>query len=502
MKKPQNAINKVVIVGGGTAGWMSASALASSFKNKQLDITLVESDQIGTIGVGEASIPHIKTFNRHIGVNEKDFMRRTQATFKLGIEFVDWKQKGERYFHPFGPYGIDMEGVSFHAFWQRLQASDHSDSLDQYNIMAMAAKQNRFRHPVQQKNTPLSEIGYAYHFDSTLYAGYLRELAEQKGVKRIEGRVVDTQLRNDNGFLQSISMENGQILEADLFIDCSGFYGLLIDKVFKVPFVDWSQYLPNNSAWAVGSEKIHSQPPYTRSTAVEAGWQWRIPLQERTGNGIVYSSAHTDDQTAQDTLLQNIEGKLLGEPRKISFTTGHREKLWVKNCVAIGLSSGFLEPLESTSIHLIQSGISRLIRLFPDLDFEQIDIDHFNQQSVTELEQIRDFLICHYKVTERTDSSYWQYCKNMEVPNSLSRKLSLFESRGRIFRENEELFNRYSWLAVMVGQGLTSRGYDANADVFSEQELQKRMADIKHVIGTSASSMPEHGAYVEKYCKS
>ena len=501
MRKPDNAIKKVIIVGGGTAGWMSASALANSLKKNSVDITLVESDQIGTIRVGEASIPHIKTFNRHVGITEKDFMSRTQATFKLGIEFVDWKQKGHQYFHPFGPYGVDMDGVSFHAFWQRLQTCSHSDTLDQYNIMAMAAKQHRFRHPVQQKNTPLSEIGYAYHFDSALYASYLRGIAENKGVRRIEGKVVNTTLRNDNGFLKSITLENGQTLEADLFIDCSGFYGLLIDKVFKVPFVDWSHYLPNNSAWAVGSEKLTSQPPFTRSTAVEAGWQWRIPLQSRTGNGIVYSNVHTDDQSAQDTLLQNIEGKLVGEPRKISFKTGHRAQFWVKNCVAIGLSSGFLEPLESTSIHLIQSGISRLIRLFPDLDFEQIDIDHFNEQSVTEFQQIRDFLICHYKVTERTDSSYWQFCKNMEIPDSLSRKLSLFESRGRIFRENEELFNRYSWLAVMVGQGLTSRGYDANADIYSEQELKKRMSDIKHIIDVNAKSMPEHGAYVENYCK-
>jgi len=500
MERLDTQIKKVVIVGGGTAGWMSAAALASSFPNRKLDIVLVESEQIGTIGVGEASIPHIKTFNRHVGIDEKSFMKSTQATFKLGINFVNWKQQGESYFHPFGPYGIDMNGVSFHAFWQRLQTLGEDDQLEEYSIMAMAAKQNRFTHAAQNKNSPLSEMGYAYHFDSALYASNLRKNAEGKGVKRIEGKVVSTQQNLTNGYLDSVTLESGEVVSADLFIDCTGFSGLLIDKVFKVPFVDWSHYLPNDSAWAVGSEKLTPLPSFTQSTAMDAGWCWRIPLQHRTGNGIVFSSQYTDEQKAQDTLLGQIQGELLGEPRKIQFKTGHRAKFWEKNCVAIGLSSGFLEPLESTSIHLIQSGISRLIRLFPDMGFEQIDVDHFNEQSITEFEQIRDFLISHYKVTERNDTPYWDYCQNMEVPESLQRKIDLFASRGRIFRENEELFNRYSWLAVFVGQGLTSRGYDANASIFSDAELKQRMHDIKRVIKANAGMIPAHDEYIKKYC--
>ncbi|WP_443747970.1 tryptophan halogenase family protein [Asticcacaulis solisilvae] len=496
-------IKKIAIIGGGTAGWMSAAALSKILgPDYAPEIVLVESDEIGIIGVGEATIPQINVFNRLLGIDETSFVRNTRGTYKLGIEFVDWKAKGESYFHPFGPYGVDMQGVSFHAFWLRLQALGGSSSISDYNLQAVAAYENKFMRPPAgaPPGSPAARIAYAYHFDASLYARYLRGFAEDHGVKRIEGKIVEVRQRPADGFVESVVLADGRTVEAELFIDCSGLRGLLIEQTLKTGFTDWSHWLPCDRAFAAPCESAETLTPYTRSTARDAGWQWRIPLQHRIGNGYVYSSRFCDDDTARATLLGNLDGRVLAEPRQVRFLAGHRKSFWVKNVVAIGLASGFLEPLESTSIHLIQSGLAKLLMLFPDKGFEPADIARFNAMTVQEYEYIRDFLILHYKVTERDDTPFWNYVRTMDIPDRLAEKIAMFESRGRIFRENEELFNDTSWFAVMVGQGLKSRGYDPVAHVLSDEELRTRLGDIRDTIRATADRMPLHSRFIAENC--
>ena len=495
-----NRIRRVVIVGGGTAGWMTAAALAKILGPNYADITVVESDAIGIVGVGEASIPQISIFNRTLALDESDFVRGTQGTFKLGIEFVNWGRQGHRYFHPFGPFGVDMEGVSFHAFWLKSLAGGASHLITDYSLQAVAARANKFMRRQNAPNSPLATITYAFHFDAGLYAKFLRRYAEQRGVKRQEGKIVQVPLRGEDGFIEAVVLEDGRRIEGELFIDCSGFRGLLIEEALHSGYEDWSHWLPCNRALAVPCESVSPLTPYTRSTAHTAGWQWRIPLQHRTGNGHVYCSEYMSDDEAAAILLKNLDGKALSSPRQLKFVTGRRRKFWNRNCVALGLASGFLEPLESTSIHLVQSGIAKLLTMFPDQGFEQADIDRFNRVTAEEYEQVLDFLVLHYKVTQRDDSEFWRYCANMSIPERLAEKIALFESRGRVFRENEELFNDTSWFAVMIGQGLVPRGFDPVANVLSDAENSKRLDQFRDAINKSSDYMPAHAAFIREHC--
>ena len=496
----EDRIRHIAIIGGGTAGWMTAAALAKVLGPDYADITLVESDAIGTVGVGEATIPQINIFNRMLGINEDDFVRRTKGSFKLGIQFVDWAHKGHSYFHPFGNFGVNMEGVSFHAFWLRLHQMGLSNDIGDYSLQAKASVDGKFMRPINAGNSPLSDIAYAFHFDAGLYALYLREHAEKRGVTRREGKVVDVKQRSLDGFVKAVVMEDGTRIEADLFIDCSGFQGLLIEKTLKAGYTDWSQWLPCNRAVAVPCAGGEDLPPFTRSTAREAGWQWRIPLQHRVGNGYVYCSDYISDDEATATLLANLGGEPLADPRFIKFTTGHRNKYWDKNVVAIGLSSGFMEPLESTSIWMIQSGISRLLANFPDKNFVPVDAARYNRILKTESEEIRDFLVLHYKATTRDDSPFWDYCRTMAVPDRLAEKIAIFENSGRTFRENEELFNDTSWFAVMAGQGMRPRTYDPVANLMSLDETKARLAEIKNAVANSADYMPRHRDFINEHC--
>ncbi len=496
-----NRLRRVVIVGGGTAGWMTAAALGRFLtRDGQTSVTLVESEAIGTVGVGESTIPQINIFNRMLGLDENDFVRKTKATFKLGIDFVDWKQIGHSYHHPFGPYGIDMEAVSFHAYWLKLHALGEDDDLSAYSLNALAARQNRFMRPNGQPNSPLGAIAYAFQFDAGLYAKYLRDYAEARGIVRQEGKIATVQQHGETGFVTSVTLESGDVIEGDLFIDCSGFRGLLIEQTLQTGYEDWSQWLLNDRAVAVPCALGGSTAPVTRATARPAGWQWRIPLQHRLGNGYAYSSAHISEDEATAYLLAHLDGEPLAAPNPIRFKAGRRKKSWNRNVVAIGLSAGFMEPLESQSIHLIQVGIARLLAMFPDRDFRQPDIDRYNRVMAFEYEKIRDFLILHFKATKRNDTPYWDYLREMSVPDYLADKMAVFESYGRIFRENEELFNDTSWFAVMVGQGLLPRGYDPMVDVMSDDELRRRMAEIKSVIAKSAEVMPDHFDFIRANC--
>ncbi len=495
-----NKIKDIVIVGGGTAGWMTAAGLSHVLTSKGCRIRLVESEHIGTVGVGEATIPVIQKFNQILGIDENDFIKSTQGTFKLGIQFVNWGSLGNSYIHPFGGYGMSVGYLEFYHYWLRYHAQTQSPDAGEYSIGVQAALKGKFMPPAQIPNSPLSKISYAYHFDAGLYAKYLRKFAEARGVERIEGEVVKVNLREADGFIESVRLKNGELIGADLFIDCSGFRGLLIEQAMNTGYEDWSHWLPCDSAVTVPTENIAPPASFTRSTAHGAGWQWRIPLQHRTGNGHVYCSKYMSDSEAKEILLENLEGEALAEPKLLRFKTGMRRKFWNKNCVAIGLSSGFLEPLESTSIHLIQSSISKLIAFFPHASFDQTDIDKYNQILTTEMLAIRDFIILHYKVSQRTDSEFWNYCRHMEVPESLQKKINLYHSSGRLFRDNNELFDDVSWFAVMQGQGLQATKYHPLVDELEDDKFIQFMEEIKAVIRRSADAMPTHEDYIAKHC--
>ncbi len=497
------ALRRIVIVGGGTAGWMCAAALAHRLPPGRTQVTLVESDDIGTIGVGEATIPSILTFNGLLGIDENEFIRETQATFKLGIEFVDWARPGDRYFHPFGTFGRETPEFKFHQLWLRLIHSRArpaekpiSDDLGDYNLCTVAARMGRFSRPSGRGDSITSSMRYAFHFDASLYASYLRRFSEARGVSRVEGKIAEVRQRGRDGFIENVKLEDGREIAGDLFVDCSGFRGLLIDKALGSPFEDWSRYLPCDRAWAVPSELTGPPSPFTRSTADGSGWRWRIPLQHRMGNGYVFCSEFIDEETARLRLLSTLEGAPRADPRLIHFKTGHRPKPWVKNCVSIGLSSGFIEPLESTSIHLIQMGIVRLILLFPDMDFSQADIDEYNLGSTRDFQNIRDFIVLHYKATRRDDTPFWQRCRDMDIPETLQHRLELFKSKGRLFRFQDELFGEDSWLAVMVGQDIMPRGYDPLVDKLPLGDIQKNLALLKTGILRSAETLPRHEAFL------
>jgi tryptophan halogenase len=494
-------LKTIVIVGGGTAGWMSAAALATALKGRYT-IRLVESDEIGTVGVGEATIPMIQVFNKIIGIDEAEFVKATQGTFKLGIEFVNWGRLGDRYMHGFGRIGQDLWTVRFEQYWLKMQALGRAQPLEQYCITRMASKANRFLPPQPNvPNSPLNDIAYAYHFDAGLYAAFLRRFSEARGVQRLEGRIEQVVQRAEDGFVEAVVLAGGRRVEGDFFIDCSGFRGLLIEQTLKTGFEDWSHWLPCDRALAVPCESAPVLTPYTRSTAHRAGWQWRIPLQHRTGNGHVYCSAHVSDDEAAATLLAHLDGKPLADPRPIRFTAGMRKQGWNKNVMAVGLSSGFLEPLESTSIHLIQAAIQRLIDFFPDQGFDPVDIAEYNRQSRFEYERIRDFIILHYALNQREDSEFWRACAHMPLPDSLVHKIELYKAHGRLLRIDNELFTEFSWLQVFEGQNLLPRAYHPLVDLQPEDAIAEYIEGVRQVIGKCVEVMPDHQAFIDKHCK-
>lgn len=499
-------IKKVLILGGGTAGWMAAAALGKLLKRSGIQVTLVESSDIPTVGVGESTIPQLHLFNTMLGIDEDEFVKATQATFKHGIKFKSWKQLGSDYIHPFGGIGIPLDGVDFYHHWLRLNKLGKVQSFDQYAFNSVAALNNKMMRSINAPNSPLNNIAYAFHFDAGLYAEFLKNYALDCGVEHIVATVEKVNLIHDsksdkNGFIESIQVTGNKTLAADLFIDCSGFKGILIEQALNTGYQNWNHWLPCDSAVVVASESTSEPVPYTQSTAHSAGWQWKIPLQHRVGNGNVYSSRFMSDDEAKKILLENVRGNCLSEPRLLRFHTGVRQKQWNKNCIAIGLSSGFIEPLESTAIHLVQSSISRLMSLFPTRKFEQTDIDTFNRQAMDEMKAVRDFIILHYKVTERDDSTFWNYCRHMDVPESLQNKLDLFKTNGRVFRENNELFNESSWVAVMIGQGLLPKHYHPLSENLPIDEAEKRVEHIRKVIVKSVMRMPSHAEFIASNCK-
>jgi tryptophan halogenase len=498
----QKNVRDIVIVGGGTAGWMTAAALSKVLKNS-CTIRLIESDEIATIGVGEATIPPITAFNDALGIDENELLKATQGTFKLGIEFVNWGRLGDSYIHAFGRYPSGLPTGAFHAYWQKLSGLGRARDLANYSINSVAARAAKMLRPVSDMpGSPLGDIATAFHFDASLYARFLRRFSEKLGVIRIEGKITGAVLREPDGFIDCVVMDGGEKIAGDFFIDCSGMRGLLIEQFLHTGFEDWSAWLPCDRAIAVPCESGGQFQPLTRSTAHTAGWQWRIPLQHRIGNGHVYSSKYMGDEDALSVLLANLDGKALADPRYIRYVPGKRKKVWNKNCLSIGLSSGFLEPLESTSIHLIQTAISRLMKIFPDRRFNQVEIDAFNAESDLEYQQIRDFLILHYKLNQRDDSPFWNYCRNMQIPETLQHKISLYASSGRILPKDKELFDVKSWLEVMHGQGLRATGYDPLVDVSDTQEIADTFTNIHSVIEKCVSIMPSHAEFVAKNCAS
>ncbi len=489
----------ITIVGGGTAGWMTAAALAR-FLETGYQITLIESEDIGTVGVGEATIPQISLFNQALGLDEDAFLRSCQGTFKLGIEFVDWHQLGHRYMHAFGPTGRDVGLIGFHHYWLRANSLGLAKSLAAYSLNNQAAYAGKMQRGAPRTAKALPGMPYAFHFDAGLYAAFLRRYSEVRGVTRIEGRIAATQLNAETGNIESVQLESGQSIAGDLFIDCSGFRGLLIEQALHTGYEDWTHWLPCDRALAVPCENADELPPFTRSTARTAGWQWRIPLQHRIGNGYVYSSAYVSDDEAAQTLLNNLDGKPLADPRPLKFTTGKRKKFWNRNCVAIGLASGFMEPLESTSIHLIQSAISRLLKFLPGKQMCEADSAEYNRQCDFEYDRIRDFIILHYKATARDDTPFWQHCQNMAIPDTLAAKIELFRANGHIFREHEELFTEQGWLQVMAGQGIAPRGHHPLAAQISDADLAEFMTMLEALNGREVAQMPSHENFIAQHC--
>ncbi|WP_343517923.1 tryptophan halogenase family protein [Sphingomonas sp.] len=486
-------ISRIVILGGGTAGWMTAAALSRMFRQR-LSITLLESEEIGTVGVGEATIPTIHWFNQLAGLDEAAFLRATKATFKLGIEFVDWARPGHRYLHPFGQYGAPLPGVAFHHRWLKARAEGLDVSLADFSLAARLAQANRFARPSDDPRSILSTLGYAYHFDAGLYARHLRELAEAHGVVRVEGRLAEVERHSETGFVTALATVRGERLPGELFIDCSGFRALLIEGEMQAGYDDWSHWLPCDRAVAVPCERAAETTPYTRSTARAAGWQWRIPLQHRTGNGYVYCSTLLSDDEAAATLLANLDGAAMAEPRVLRFTAGRRRRAWIGNVVAIGLSAGFLEPLESTSIHLIQSAIAKLSTLFPDRDCDPALAARFNALFAADMDNIKDFLILHYHATADKPEPLWAQCRHMALPDTLVEREREYRRSGRLMLGSEELFREASWLAVLNGQGIHAAGYHPMADTIDSATNRAQLERIRDAMARAAAEQPGHDA--------
>lgn len=492
------ARKKVIIVGGGTAGWMAAAALVRHLPHA-CEVRLVESAEIGIVGVGEATLPHIRNFVEALGLDEADFMRATQATFKLGIDFHDFGRIGTNYLHPFGDFGRRINGVELLHYWRRMQAEGEDSDLFAYSIANIMAAQNRFAPPVTDGDHFLSTYNYAYQFDATLFAPYMRRFAEANGASRTEGRVISVEQNPESGDVTALVMDDGTRIAGDLFVDCSGFAALLIGKTLQSEWEDWSHWLPCDRAVAMPSTSPDgSIEPYTRATAMAAGWRWRIPLQSRVGNGYVYSSAHLSDEDAAEALVRSVEGAAMAEPRQLRFRAGRRKRSWDKNVVAVGLASGFLEPLESTSIYLAQGAIQQLIDLFPIDDIRAADRAEYNRMVDIEYDRIRDFLILHYHATKRDDSDFWNHVRTMTVPDSLQEKLDLFRRSGRIARYSHGLFHEPSWIAVLVGQGIVPQGWDQRADAAPSAAVKQTLASLRSHLGGLVGAMPGHDSALKR----
>ena len=492
-------IRSIVIAGGGTAGWMAAAALGR-LVGQDVAISLIEAPEIAPVGVGEATIPPFREFLATVGADEDEFIRQTQATFKLGIEFVDWAEPGNRYIHPFGRYGYDLDGIGFHHYWLRMQAAGDRRPIESYAFQAVAARAGKFSRPLPIERSPLASIAYAFHFDAALVARYLRSLAEGYGVRRIEGKIATVERHAQSGHLTSAVLGDGRRVTADFFIDCTGFRGRLIEGELAAGYDDWRAWLPCDRAVAVPCEPASAPQPYTRATAREAGWQWRIPLQHRIGNGHVYSSEYMSDDEATAQLLANLEGPALADPRLLRFTTGRRKRVWVGNCLALGLAAGFMEPLESTSIHLIQTGILRLMALFPNRAFDPVVIAEYNRQTAEEYKAIRDFLILHYAANRKHELPFWRARQQLGGPPELARKRAVFAACGQIVFDEGELFKATSWLAVLSGQEEAPRSYHPVADMISREDLQRRMTGMLQTIAASVDYLPSHGEYLADIC--
>ena len=499
-----NAIRKIVIVGGGTAGWMAAAPLAQMLKrngSKTCEITLIESPDIGTIGVGEATLPTIRFYNHALGLDGADFVKKTQATFKLGIEFKDWGHLGHRFFHGFGDFGPRIENRSPYMHWLRLKREGQIEPYEDWSTSTVMARNNRFTPPQGDNPSAANAFSYAFHFDAGLYAAYLRDYAMQRGAARIQGTIVDVELRPEDGFVAAVKLGDGRRIEGDLFIDCSGFRGLLIEGAMKAGYDDWSAMLPCNSALAVPCAKVDKLTPFTTSTAKTSGWQWRIPLQHRTGNGHVYCNHFSTDEEAARVLLEGLDGKALDDPRQLRFTTGRRRKAWVKNVVALGLAAGFVEPLESTSIQLIMTGVGMLIQHFPERDFHPSLADEFNRRTLQQYESIRDFIVLHYKLTRRTDSEFWKYCAAMPIPEALQHQIELFRSCGRVVVYDPDSFTEPSWVAILLGLGAMPKTYDPFVDNIDLAQLRTHFTRLRTAIAGTVSGMPDHTDYIARHVR-
>jgi tryptophan halogenase len=490
-------IRSIVIAGGGTAGWMTAASLQQHFANTPVTVTLIESSKIDTVGVGEATIPTIRRFYRSLGMSDEQVLRATHGTCKLGIQFNDWHSPGSSFIHPFGLFGQDVRNIGFHHYWLKMKGQGEATPIGDYSLGVSLAKNYKFNIPATNPPSSLSVFDWALHLDASRFAALMREFATSKGCRHIDAMITEVNQRADDGFIESLQLDSGETVSGDLFIDCSGFRGLLIDKTLDVGYEDWSRWLFCDSACVVQSRNVGDPAPFTRVDAREAGWQWRIPLRSRTGNGHVYSSRFVDDETARKTLTDNVEGELLTEPRKLSFTPGRREKCWHKNCIAVGLASGFLEPLESTSIALIETNIERIKMLFPDRGFNQAVIDEFNEISALEYERVRDFIILHYKASARDDTPFWRECSAMEIPETLQKKIELFRARGHFVRYRWEMFHPASWLAIYTGFDILPEDYDPGVDSFDARYVSESLSAMKASLQKFVGESPTHQGFLD-----
>ena len=499
MDSANTPLKHIVIVGGGSAGWMAAAAFSSLLSPEVTKITLIESDKIGTVGVGEATIPDMINFNAMLGINEAEFLNSVNGTFKLGIEFTDWGKLGESYFHPFGQIGVDMQGIDFHQYWLHSKAGGNPSALEDYSLCALAAHADKFTLPNPNPRSVLSRLNYAYHIDATRYARYLRDYAEARGITRVEGIVQTVARDGESGDITGLTLKDGTAIEGDFFFDCTGFRAVLAEKELGVGYTDWSHWLPCDTAQTVATERDGPLLSYTKATAKTAGWQWRIPTQHRTGNGHIYSSQYMSDDEAIDVLKDGLDAKPLGEPRKIAFKTGCRTSYWTNNCISLGLSAGFLEPLESTSLYLIQVGITKFISLFPTRHVSDVVRTEYNRKLQLEFDQVRDFIILHYKATERDDSPFWNYCRTMDIPDSLQAKMDLFAAAGRVFRNDDELFSKPSWIAVMLGQNIVPAATDPIVASLPLEKVAHSLNSMQSAMRQATAQMPSHAEFLQKY---
>ena len=495
------AIKKIVIVGGGTTGWMAAGSLSKFIEDKDISVTLIESPNIGTIGVGEATIPNIVAFNKNIGIDEVELIKATQATFKLGIKFDNWYKENSTFFHPFADYGLKINDVEFHHYVNRMKSEGADINLQDYCFASTLAGLNNFAQPNPNPQTPLADYSYAYHFDAALYAQFLQKFSVKKGIKHISANVCDVNLHQESGFIESVTLEDGRKIEGDLFLDCSGFKGLLINGAMNIGLTDLSKYLPCDRAVAVQTELVGSPSPYTIATGLDAGWQWKIPLQHRMGNGYIYSSQFSDNQTAQDNLLAHVDGKAINDVRQFNLPLGAREVIWHKNCVALGLASGFLEPLESLGLSLIQTALSKLYNHFPDMSFNEHDIAEVNRLHNAELERAVDFLVLHYKLTKRTDTEFWRYCQDMPIPDSLAHKIEVFKSQGHVVMYDQESFEQASWLSMYNGFNVMPKRFDMRAKNMSSVIIMQNLQQMKMSMQTAAKQAISHQEFINQHCK-